>query len=400
MHGDDVASAGVSVTTEIISKANEILLEIIKIHIDKKRHKAQEEALKDKGKKLPGGEVNIKKLKAGGNIAMLPSYDKSDYKELVKRAKKFDIPIATVQDKGKENTLSVFFNTKDKTALDSIVKDMLEQKLSLPAQAEKMITIEKTQVEGFQMYCADHDIPVSFMEAKDGVKCIFNGAYEQQIGKCLLSFPLNLFVLLRKCPHISDNRYISSPQLRSAILYGSSACTHLSIDYSCVQTFLGVFLTKRFGAYKSFLPGCFNRDILASLDFVPIIFKSLQQFIKRIDRAYQFVNSLPDLLFPRCTVLPLLPFIMLDRSTLILKVECMSDTKSSAYSVCSVTRITQSAAVGIELLPRQRIGIYDDVIMYMRLVNVRCYDRLHVITKVFSNKSLGYPVCKLRIDIL
>ena len=185
MHGDDVASAGVTVTTEIISKSSEILMEIIKIHIDKKRHKAQEEALKDKDNKLPGGEVSIKKLKAGGDIAMIPSYDKADYKELVKRAKKLDIPIAAIQEKGKENTVSVFFNTKDKTALDSIVKDMLEQKLSQPAQAEKMITIEKTQVEGFQMYCADHDIPVSFMEAKDGVKCIFNGAYEQQIDQAL-----------------------------------------------------------------------------------------------------------------------------------------------------------------------------------------------------------------------
>ena len=34
MHGDDVASAGVTVTTDIIAKANEIILEIIKINMD------------------------------------------------------------------------------------------------------------------------------------------------------------------------------------------------------------------------------------------------------------------------------------------------------------------------------------------------------------------------------
>ena len=188
MHGDDVASAGVTVTTDIISKANEILLELIKINIDKDRQKAQSNALKGKEIKLPGGEVSFKKLKSGGEIGMLPSFDKADYKELVKRAKKLDIPIAAVQEKGKANTLSVFFNTKDKPALDGIVKDIINQKLSQPAQSEKMITIEKSQVEGFQIYCSDHDIPVSFMEAKDGVKCIFNGSYEQQMNQAVENY--------------------------------------------------------------------------------------------------------------------------------------------------------------------------------------------------------------------
>lgn len=90
-----------------------------------------------------------------------------------------------VQEKGKENTLSVFFNVKDKNALDGIVRDMVQKKLDQPAQAEKMITIEKPQVEGFQMYCTDHDIPVNFMESNEDVKCIFNAAYEQQINRAM-----------------------------------------------------------------------------------------------------------------------------------------------------------------------------------------------------------------------
>ena len=188
MHGDDVASAGVTVSVDIISKANEILLELIKINIDKERDKAQAKAMKGKKPKLSGGEVSFKRLKEGGEIGMLPSFDKSDFKELVKQAKKLDIPIAGIIEKGKENTMSVFFNTKDKPALDSIVRDIVQEKLSQPAQAEKMITIEKSQVEGFQMYCSDHDIPVNFMEAKDGVKCIFNGAYEQQINLALENY--------------------------------------------------------------------------------------------------------------------------------------------------------------------------------------------------------------------
>ena len=181
MHGDDVASAGVSVTTDMISKANEIILELIKIQIDKERENARVKALNEKDIKLSGGEVSYKKLKEGGEISMLPSFNK----ELVKQAKRLDIPVAAVQEKGKENTLSVFFNVKDKNALDGIVRDMVQKKLDQPAQAEKMITIEKPQVEGFQMYCADHDIPVNFMESKEDVKCIFNAAYEQQINRAM-----------------------------------------------------------------------------------------------------------------------------------------------------------------------------------------------------------------------
>ena len=186
MHGDDVASAGVSITTEVISKASEVILEFIKIQLDKERQRAQERALNSKEVKLSGGEVGIKKLKAGGEIGMLPSFDKTDFRELVKRAKTLDIPLSAMKEKGRENTLSVFFNTRDKPALDGIVKDILRDKLNQPAQSERMVTLGKTQTEGFQLYCADHDIPVSFMESKDGdVKCIFNAAYEQQINLAL-----------------------------------------------------------------------------------------------------------------------------------------------------------------------------------------------------------------------
>ncbi|MCR5019980.1 DUF3801 domain-containing protein [Ruminococcus sp.] len=185
MHGDDVASAGVTVTTDLISKANEIILEIIKINIDKERQKEP----KVKKAKEYRGDVSLKKLKSGGEIGMLPSYSKEDFKELAKRAKKLGIPVAGIQEKGKENTLSVFFNLKDKLTLDNIVKDIHAMKAQgSPEQAEKMITFDKANVEGFQMYCADHDIPVNFMESQDGVKCIFNAAYEKQIDRALVNY--------------------------------------------------------------------------------------------------------------------------------------------------------------------------------------------------------------------
>ncbi|MDE5916832.1 MAG: DUF3801 domain-containing protein, partial [Oscillospiraceae bacterium] len=130
---------------------------------------------------MSGGEVTYQRLKEGGEVTMLPSFAKEDYKELLRQAKKMNIPVAAIQEKGKENTLSLFFNVKDKEAVNAIVKDIVQEKLKQPEQTERMITIEKEQAEGFQMYCSDHDIPVNFMETQSGVKCIFSAAYEKQM---------------------------------------------------------------------------------------------------------------------------------------------------------------------------------------------------------------------------
>lgn len=185
MHGDDVASAGVEVTTQIVSKATEIFMEMLKIAIERER---EQKRLSGKSEVLSGGEVTYQRLKEGGEVTMLPAFDKSDYKELVKQAKKMDIPVAAIREQGKENTVSVFINERDREAVNSIVQGIVREKMKAPEQTERMITIEKEQTEGFQMYCSEKDIPVCFMEAKDSVKCIFNSAYEKQIEVALENF--------------------------------------------------------------------------------------------------------------------------------------------------------------------------------------------------------------------
>ena len=40
MHGDDVASAGVEVTTQVVSKATELIMEMLKVAIAREREKA------------------------------------------------------------------------------------------------------------------------------------------------------------------------------------------------------------------------------------------------------------------------------------------------------------------------------------------------------------------------
>ena len=185
MHGDDVASAGVEVTTQIVSKATEIFMEMLKIAIEREREKNR---LSEKSEVLSGGEVTYQKLKEGGEVTMLPSFAKEDYGEFLKQAKKMDIPVAAIREQGKDNTLSVFFNVKDKEAVNSIVQGIVREKMKAPEQTERMITIEKEQVEGFQAYCAEHDIPVNFMETSSDVKCIFNSAYEKQIAAAVENY--------------------------------------------------------------------------------------------------------------------------------------------------------------------------------------------------------------------
>ena len=188
MHGDDVASAGVSVSTQIVSKATEILMDLLKLAIEREREAARLKQSENQETVLSGGEVTYQKLKAGGEVTMLPSFAKGDYGEFLKRAKEMHIPVAAIQEHGKENTLSLFFNVKDKEAVNAIVQDIVREKLKQPEQTERMITIEKEQVEGFQMYCSDHDIPVNFMETQNGVKCIFGAAYEKQMEAAVENF--------------------------------------------------------------------------------------------------------------------------------------------------------------------------------------------------------------------
>lgn len=186
MHGDDVASAGVTLTTEMVLKATEIIFEMLKVGIDKERQYVNNKTAKLEDAELSGGEVSFKRLKKSGEISMIPGYDKANFKELVKRAKALDVPVAGVKERGKENTLSVFFSKKDEAVISRLEKEIKSEKMKDPKQSVKMTTISKSETEGFSMYCADHDIPVSFMETRNGdVKCIFDAAYEKQVSRAL-----------------------------------------------------------------------------------------------------------------------------------------------------------------------------------------------------------------------
>lgn len=186
MNSQNVAETYIAIATEVGTKSTDVLFELIKISMERERNA---KLTSDKKPKIPsGGEVAYQRLKEGGEVTMLPSFAKEDYGEFRKKAKKMGIPVAAMQEKGKENTLSVFFNVKDEQAINAIVQDIVREKLKQPEQSERMNVIEKDHVEAFQMACESQDIPVSFMGAKDGVKCIYNAVYEKQVQAVIKDF--------------------------------------------------------------------------------------------------------------------------------------------------------------------------------------------------------------------
>ncbi len=240
MHGDDVASAGVTMATDIASKATEAILELLKVGIENERYANRDS--KDKPRVLSGGEVTYQRLKEGGEITSLPSFSKEDYGEFLKRAKKADIPVAAIQEQGKENTLTVFFNTKDEQAVNAIVRDIVQEKLRQPEQTERMITIDRDHVEAFQTACAAQDIPVNFMQTKDGVKCIFNAAYEKQLQAVVADFR-NMQEELTKTSITIDPDKRGKPKL---IIEDTAQGKKLSMNF-CTKAKLERVLQERLG---------------------------------------------------------------------------------------------------------------------------------------------------------
>ena len=139
--------------------------------------------------------------------------------------------------------------------------------------------------------------------------------------------------------------------MRLGIHFGRCSGTYFTIEYPNFQAILGVFLTQRFRPDKPFLPRCADRDILAAHYFIPTFFKCLQQFIERIDGVYQPVDCLPYLLLPRFAILPLLPFIVADRPSLVLKVQRRGHTECPAYTVYIFPCLPQRITAGVIFLP-------------------------------------------------
>ena len=91
---------------------------------------------------------------------------------------------------------------------------------------------------------------------------------------------------------------------------------------------------------------------------------------------------------------------MANGTPLIFKVECGLYSKGSAYTVCGLSCFVQLGAVSIILLPRQRVRIHHDMRMDMTFINVGSDDRLRIVTKVLSYKSLGYLVSLFGRDVV
>ena len=128
LHGDDVASSMTSITTTAVSKTTEIILDILKVAIERERQRKVQNP-HDNTPDLSGDETTYQRLKSGGELAKIEAFSKEDYANLIAKAKDFDIPVAALQEYGKEDTLSVFFLKTDTEAVNSIVQGIVREKL-------------------------------------------------------------------------------------------------------------------------------------------------------------------------------------------------------------------------------------------------------------------------------
>ena len=180
MIDENVAGASVSMATEVFTKSTDVLFELIRLSIERNARLSKERA-----KVLSGGEVTYQKLKAGGEVTMISSFAREDYDKLVRGAKKLDIPVAALQEKGKEKTVSLFFNLKDREAINAIIQDIMKRKTEDKSHSEKMRILKKDQAEALQETCSRMDIPLTLMNSHEGIKCIYSEEYEKEIDNAV-----------------------------------------------------------------------------------------------------------------------------------------------------------------------------------------------------------------------
>ncbi|MCM1524816.1 MAG: hypothetical protein NC120_10195 [Ruminococcus sp.] len=182
MHGDDVASAGVQMATQLAPLAADALKGTAKMIAD--IIMAIKHAIDKKGQELHGEMKMLSSLRKGGEMCNV-TLSKEDF-ELFKQANKeqFKNDIAYyAAPKGKDNGfVELYYLKTDDAAVKGIMDTIVTDKLNKPEQAYKMTMLEKDSAEAFGEYCAENGIPVNLLETEKGeIKCIYSAADELKI---------------------------------------------------------------------------------------------------------------------------------------------------------------------------------------------------------------------------
>ncbi len=182
MHGDDVASAGVQMATQLAPVAADAVKGTAKLIAD--IIMAIKHSIDKKGQELHGDMKMIHNLRKGGEMSstILTQKDFEAFKQINKEKYKNDIAYVSIP-KGKDSAfVEMYFLKSEAEAVKNIIENVRDNKLKQPEQAYKMTMLDKETAEAFQEYCADNGIPVNLLETeKGGIKCIYSASDEMKI---------------------------------------------------------------------------------------------------------------------------------------------------------------------------------------------------------------------------
>ena len=139
---------------------------------------------------------------------------------------------------------------------------------------------------------------------------------------------------------------------------------------------------------------CLDRDIFSTLDGVAKVIQFCKKLVNILDFEYEPVDFVTNFFFPRYTALLVLPFVVSDSRSFSFGFIERLNTEGKAYPVGNFFYLIKRFLVGIEFLAVNAVGIYDDVVVYVSLVNVGRNNDLTIITERFSCKCSAYLVCE------
>ena len=166
--------------------------------------------------------------------------------------------------------------------------------------------------------------------------------------------------------------------------------------------FGSVIITQRFQPYISLLPGSLDANILAVLERESLLLHTASEIIKAVGNSYQFINALPDLLFPRCTTFQIYPFMITVyyRLTDIILTVKRLDSIPLAYFVRQLFYLIKRCLVGRKMPAFEVIDVDLDMIVNLSCIIMSGDHRLHIITKHFFYQIKTYLLRRFNADIV
>lgn len=248
---DDLTSATVQLSTQVgeagmhaVEKTIDLIGKMLQAlqNTYEARKKVKATDLTD----IQSGEVSSKKLQkyAKKNGISLTSsenaFTKDDMNILKSKAKKFGIPIAFVNEKGKDNVY-VQLRTSDLPLFKNMCTELMKEKLAAMPQELGNFKVNQWEIPFITNELNKHDLAAQFGVTKDGQHmCIYNKSDEKAIMIARQEF-------VRKCDEINKTLSFDKDEEGNYTIKELHSGKEISFDESMSQSELYENIKKQFG---------------------------------------------------------------------------------------------------------------------------------------------------------